>query len=677
MRPGAARPFVFGAPASAGKFTPVPPPSTLLFGAFTGDSGNVNLSESVTINSVTISPSWSYRAEDISGTSWPSVGGAGPSLAIANTGTAPSTGRYPPVTKSTERSVLFNNAQVYQASDKTLQIGTEDFLVEALVRAPLTGGSTSNVCGQRNGFGTNGWFFGFNNPTTVVATCGTGSVLSTPCLAGAWHLVHMLVNRDSTTGWNFAVNGVLGTAASATPFNSSLATGNFAFTMGGTNDFATKGTAEVAFVRVYKSSNWFAGGTTDAAQWAAFVKQRMAQLSGAYATTSAGGIFVPTTMTRTTAATLDRVVSTSPTVCQALAVGPNWPRLAKRENAAGGTFVMGALQENGVSNLALQSETFDNASWTKVSGSVTANTTVAPSGDTTADSFIANTGTGTRGVSQGISLGVSPYTFSVWVKAGAATKVALGNTTISNALAWFDLSAGTVLTKQAGILGALIIPYGNGWYRCAIRYTAVSATNTHVVYAASADASTNFTGDGSTTSMTLWGAQVELDFVGMPSSYILTTTGSLSRGADTLEYDITGSFEAPGNTFVAQCDFMSRDFDLQQSAVPFFVSNTSANNNNAVFPLINATGDVPTLTLNVGGAQQWGTGGQSDCINGEKHTLRAEVASHNAVLFIDGNAVDINTSDALPTQAMTYLRVGARDGGNAPYGGLVANLKFF
>ena len=83
--------------------------------------------------------------------------------------------------------------------------------------------------------------------------------------------------------------------------------------------------------------------------------------------------------------------------------------------ASSGTFVGsdGVLQ-TAVTNLLLRSEEFDNAAWTKDSASITTNTTTAPDGTITADTY---SGTSTSGVRQSVTLtSGTVYTISFYVK---------------------------------------------------------------------------------------------------------------------------------------------------------------------------------------------------------------------------------------------------------------------
>jgi hypothetical protein len=183
------------------------------------------------------------------------------------------------------------------------------------------------------------------------------------------------------------------------------------------------------------------------------------------------------------------------------------------------------LLEPAATNLALQSETFDNATWNKVNSSVTANSVVAPDGNTTADSLVSTSGVNNNRVYQSISFSAGVYTFTVYAKAANRPYVAFG---WAGPTTWFNLNSGTIGTSSAGT--AAIQSVGNGWYRCSVTQTVTAGTDQFRIYSALTDGSVADNGDG-TVGIYLWGAQCEAG--SGPTSYIATTTASVTRAADT------------------------------------------------------------------------------------------------------------------------------------------------
>jgi hypothetical protein len=98
----------------------------------------------------------------------------------------------------------------------------------------------------------------------------------------------------------------------------------------------------------------------------------------------------------------------------------------------------------------------------------------------------------------------------------------------------FDLSAGTAGTasNNGGASGATatITDFGNGWYRCTLSGT-LGGTDTALQtrFHICSGGNVSYTGDGS-SGIYIWGAQFEK--AAYPSSYIPTTTATVTRNAD-------------------------------------------------------------------------------------------------------------------------------------------------
>lgn len=237
----------------------------------------------------------------------------------------------------------------------------------------------------------------------------------------------------------------------------------------------------------------------------------------------------------------------------------------------------GLLVEESRTNLALRSQEFDNATWTKQNCTISANSAVAPDGTTTMDKIVENNDVGqTHQVVQGYTKAASalPYTRSIWVKAAERTKVRLSmndNAGADGVFAIFDLGAG-IITSQ-GTFGAAtwtnqsarIEAWPNGVYRCILRGTSAALTDINEsIRLLDAAGANPYNGDG-TSGLFVWGAQLEQ--AEFETSYIPTTTVSVTRGADITAItggNFSGFFNAAAGTFLVIGSTGKNDSTLNQ-----------------------------------------------------------------------------------------------------------------
>lgn len=177
--------------------------------------------------------------------------------------------------------------------------------------------------------------------------------------------------------------------------------------------------------------------------------------------------------------------------------------------ASEGRFYDGKTFAKAEENLLSFSQEMGNGWWNKTHLSVTENTITAPDGTSTAESTAQTAGQTSAGF-VGVSrvVGNMTYTQSIYAKANTKNFVILAeNLEDANVRqTWFNLSNGTIGTTN-GNHTANIVSVGNGWYRCSITYTIVSAFAGGInFYHADTNGSTTVTDSGG---IYLWGAQLE------------------------------------------------------------------------------------------------------------------------------------------------------------------------
>ena len=189
----------------------------------------------------------------------------------------------------------------------------------------------------------------------------------------------------------------------------------------------------------------------------------------------------------------------------------------------------GILIEEQRTNLATYSDQFDNAVWTKLNATVTANATASPDGAVNADKLAEDAAAGVGHlISQGPTLTAVAHTYSVYAKASERNWICLLNNSIANALAFFNLATGTIGTVGSGAT-ATITNVGNGWYRCSITFTAIAATNNCHIRLAPSDNVLTYNGVAGSGAF-IYGAQLEAG--AFATSYIPTVASQVTRTAD-------------------------------------------------------------------------------------------------------------------------------------------------
>jgi hypothetical protein len=325
---------------------------------------------------------------------------------------------------------------------------------------------------------------------------------------------------------------------------------------------------------------------------------------------------------------------------------------------------LGLLIEEARTNSLLQSQNF-TTTWSAGNVTVTANTTTAPDGTSTAETFDDDVANGGHDVGQSIVTTTgTTYTLSAFLKNGNRQYAILACSGSANsyASAKFDLSAGTLgstVASGAGwsFISSSITSVGSGWYRCTITFV-VGTTTGNVARIGMATDGTTFTASqrglevytGSDKTIFVWGAQLEAG--AFATSYIPTTTTALTRNADVAT--MTGTNFSSWYNASEGTVFVSAQFTESVALKTIYEinDNTTANHLRAT---VNASVTTPIFQVSNVTAQAAITLG-SAALNVFLMTNAYKVDDFSAAL--GGTLGTPDTSGSLPT--VTQLTIGRR-----------------
>lgn len=218
---------------------------------------------------------------------------------------------------------------------------------------------------------------------------------------------------------------------------------------------------------------------------------------------------------------------------------------------------LGYRKERAGTNLCIRSQEFDNAAWIKIQATISANSSSAPDGTTTADTLLDNAVNAIHAAS-GTSFAItanSTICASVYAKPvgrNIAIVVYNGGNYFRQV---FDLTAGAAGSSDVGGAGtlsnAIVERLPDGFFRCsvigAVNAGAVGAVLEVDLASGTTIASLTYAGTGSLGAI-IWGAQAEQ--ASYPSSYVPTAGVAVTRPEDRLTYpigvfpDATGTISA-------------------------------------------------------------------------------------------------------------------------------------
>jgi len=317
-------------------------------------------------------------------------------------------------------------------------------------------------------------------------------------------------------------------------------------------------------------------------------------------------------------------------------VGSGLPRIDFQGNTKGAL-----LLEPSRTNAITQSESFDNAYWTKSGASVVSGF-ASPDGTLNAFKLVEDSSTGGHSVFSPLILvnDAIPNSISIFVKSNGRQWILIQEGYM-NIKAYFDIENG-VLGSTLNVIDTKIEDYGNGWYKCTIIGASYIYATVSVVLA-EGNNDIIYTGNG-TSGVYIWGAQLEEG--SYPTSYIPTSGSAVTRVADSCA-------QTPPSGVIGQTEgtvlFDYTPYDVSTSTsvdtIPLAISNNGSSGN-AIF-LNDYNGNLD-LNVNLGGVNQAKIQFSSLADN-QRFKIGIGYAVNDLVLYVNGVQIGIDTSLSLPT----------------------------
>lgn len=573
-----------------------------------------HLSPQLTINGETQTPSARLRGSDALAATWP-VWVYGDLLTLSTGAADPDLAEPTPI--GAEVAVDFVGGDYYEDSLTVAgDIAATDFVIELVTRTDIPG-ADDILAAKRNGT-SEGWevvVTSAGNVQLVIEDASANTVTSVCATAAderSWS--HYFIVGDTSGSMRCHRNGVTSDtdsiAAVGTMTNAS------ALTLGARSGGATPTISALLYVSVWT----FTDVGTHVQDQLAY--ERFAAASGLRTEASTGQVH-PITQTRATPA---KVLSGTALHI----VGDNWMRVE----------ASGLLIQSVSTNIAIQSETFDT-SWTLNAVTLGVDGVAAPDGQTTGDGVIGTAADTGHSLEQSITMVADENTYSVYAQPGNESFVRLENVTDAVS-ADFNLSTCAVGTTAGSPSNTFAETVGS-WCRVGFAVTTGAGADVYRISACEADNDCVYTGDAATEDVWLWGAQVEQ--VELWTSYVTTTTTSVTRSADLLNFKADdGNVSATQGTFGCTATMLNYDMGDVGSLIEARVSGAAER----YYISTNVAGD----TMDVKTASSAGSAGRSvgvgDIVDGVEHRFYSTYVLDDMQGFADQVAGAMDTDVAMP-----------------------------
>jgi hypothetical protein len=329
------------------------------------------------------------------------------------------------------------------------------------------------------------------------------------------------------------------------------------------------------------------------------------------------------------------------------------------------------LLEPSRTNYLLYSEDFSD--WTDAFSDVTENQIVSPDGNATADK-VQNSGASSFGrveITLSLTSGSNIF-YSVFVKKNDYDTITIridgtnvGGSGNSNATYDFVYSTETISRRTGGTAtSTLVEDFGNGWYRIGIELTNSTVTKA-TIYPSYGNTQTN--------SHYVWGAQLEQgDY---PTSYIPTTTFSVTRNADECNSaGTTAEFNDSEGVLFAEL----KGLNETDSSTGYIVLNDGSTTTNAIFIQYRNTGELRLYNGGTSTPELIYRDASADLTENIKLAIKYGTTTGSYKIYINGFSQTLQGSFvATSMSGLSKLQFAYSNGTSNPFRGKAKQLMTF
>ena len=321
-------------------------------------------------------------------------------------------------------------------------------------------------------------------------------------------------------------------------------------------------------------------------------------------------------------------------------VGSGEPRIDFQGNTNGHL-----LLEPSRSNVLPYSSDFSQ--WSTASGASVVGNKLGVGGSNDAFEFFSD-GTSSTRLFYTVSItGESSY--SLFAKKNTLDYISLYANDDNNARVWFNLDNGTLGNQEGGGTG-VIEDYGNGWYRCTLKWTPSNLVNVRIY-----NSNENDVFGGTAGSVYIQYAQLEAG--SYATSYIPTSGSSVTRVAEScIQTPPSGVIGQTEGTVYAEVNLSSIE-----SVGVFSAWKVEGTSGNQLAFIMYPNGRVQS-TVFVGGSLVVNINDNNYGLTSGTHKIAVAYKQNDYILYIDGSAVGSDTSATVPILNnfdISYLNLGS------------------